>query len=283
MVAYLFPGQGSQFIGMGRDLYQNSTIAKELFDEACEIIGFDICKIMFEGSEEELKQTHITQLALFLHSVIDFKASHTDIVPDMAAGHSLGELSALTAMGTFTFSDGVKLVKQRAEAMQKACEQTPSTMAAILNLQAETIEEVCSHIEGVVAANYNSPEQIVISGSIEAVNRACEELKRLGAKRCLPLKVGGAFHSPYMLSAKEALCEVIDSIYFGEPVCPIYQNVSALPTTNPDTLKANLKAQLTSPVLWSKSVQNMVSDGATEFIELAPGKVLTGLIKKIVK
>lgn len=286
MKAYIFPGQGAQFVGMGKDLYEQNDKAKKLFDEADEILGFNITKIMFEGTDEDLKQTKVTQPAVFLHSVISALCA-TDFHPDMVAGHSLGEFSALVAAGALNFEDGLKLVSTRAHAMQKACEAAPSTMAAILALPDETVEEVCKEISKpgavVVPANFNCPGQIVISGNIEAVNQACERLKAAGAKRALVLKVGGAFHSPLMQPAREELQKAIEATAFNIPVCPVYQNVDARAYTNPEQIKANLIAQLTSPVRWTQEVRQMVADGATEFIECGPGKVLQGLVGKICK
>ncbi|GAB2764928.1 ACP S-malonyltransferase [Rhabdobacter roseus] len=280
--AYIFPGQGSQFTGMGAELYQSSAEARALFERGNQILGFDITKIMFEGTEEELKQTNVTQPAIFLHSVV-LASTTPGFEPDMVAGHSLGEFSALVAAGALSFEDGLRLVAQRADAMQKACEAYPSTMAAILGLGDEPIEEVCAAIEGevVVLANYNCPGQVVISGSIEGVKEACERLKAIGAKRALLLQVGGAFHSPFMEPAREVLAQAIESTPFSAPRCPIYQNVNARASTDVSTIKANLIAQLTAPVLWTQSVQHMVADGATLFIECGPGKVLQGLVKKI--
>ncbi|HEV7351292.1 ACP S-malonyltransferase [Telluribacter sp.] len=280
--AYVFPGQGSQFKGMGADLYQSSGQAKALFDQANHILGFDITQTMFEGTDEELKQTNVTQPAIFLHSVALARVS-SDFAPDMVAGHSLGEFSALVAAGGLSFEDGLRLVAQRADAMQKACEARPSTMAAILGLDDQTIEEVCASIEGevVVPANYNCPGQVVISGSVEGVTLACEKLKAAGAKRALVLQVGGAFHSPLMQPAREELAQAIESTSFNAPRCPIYQNVNAMPSTDVDIIKANLIAQLTAPVRWTQSVEQMVADGATHFVECGPGKVLQGLVKKI--
>ena len=281
MKAYVFPGQGAQFSGMGKDLYENSTLAKELFDKANEILGFDIKSIMFDGSAEDLKQTKVTQPAVFLHSVILAKTL-VDFKPEMVAGHSLGEISALVANETLDFESGLKLVYKRALAMQAACEANPSTMAAILGLEDEIVENACKEIEGVVvAANYNCPGQLVISGEIEAVNLACEKLKELGAKRALVLPVGGAFHSPLMKPAEEELAKAIEETVFNTPICPVYQNVSTTAITDPTEIKKNLIAQLTAPVKWTQSVQNMIADGATEFIEVGPGNTLQGLVKKI--
>ncbi len=282
MKAYVFPGQGSQFKGMGADLYQSSSQAKALFDQANEILGFDLIKIMFEGTDEELKQTNVTQPAIFLHSVAMAMVA-TDFAPDMVAGHSLGEFSALVAAGGLTFEDGLKLVSKRAEAMQKACELQPSTMAAILGLSDALIEEICASIQDeiVVPANYNCPGQVVISGSVEGITIACEKLKEAGAKRALVLQVGGAFHSPLMEPAREELAQAIDQTPFQTPRCPIYQNVTALPSSDLETIKVNLIAQLTAPVRWTQSVENMVTNGASMFIECGPGKVLQGLVKKI--
>lgn len=283
MKAYVFPGQGAQFTGMGKDLYENSAIAKELFDKANDILGFDIKTIMFEGSAEDLKQTKVTQPAVFLHSVILAK-SLPDFKPEMVAGHSLGEISALVANETLDFESGLKLVYKRALAMQAACEANPSTMAAILGLEDDIVEKTCQEIEGVVvAANYNCPGQLVISGEIEAVNLACEKLKELGAKRALVLPVGGAFHSPLMKPAEEELAKAIEETTFNSPICPVYQNVTTIAVTDPSEIKKNLIAQLTAPVKWTQSVQNMIADGATEFIEVGPGKTLQGLVKKINK
>jgi len=280
--AYIFPGQGSQFKGMGLDLYQSSDSAKSLFDKANEILGFDITKIMFEGTDEELKQTNVTQPAIFIHSVALAKNS-IDFAPDMVAGHSLGEFSALVAAGGLSFEQGLKLVAKRADAMQKACEIRPSTMAAILGLDDKTIEDICASItdEIVVPANYNCPGQVVISGSIEGVEKACELLKAAGAKRALILQVGGAFHSPLMEPAREELAAAIHAAEFKSPVCPIYQNVNAKPSIEVDVIRQNLISQLTAPVRWTQSVEAMVQDGAGLFIECGPGKVLQGLVKKI--
>lgn len=286
MKAYIFPGQGAQFVGMGKDLYEQSAKAKALFDEANAILGFNITDIMFNGTDDDLKQTKVTQPAVFLHSVISALCAD-DFTPNMVAGHSLGEFSALVASGTLNFEDGLKLVSTRAHAMQKACEAAPSTMAAILALPDETVEKVCAEIskpgDVVIPANFNCPGQVVISGNIDAINKACEELKAAGAKRALVLKVGGAFHSPLMQPAKEELQAAIESTTFNTPACPIYQNVDAKPHTAPAEIKANLIAQLTAPVRWTQEVQQMVADGATEFIECGPGKVLQGLVGKICK
>lgn len=280
--AYVFPGQGSQFKGMGADLYQSSEKAKALFDQANQILGFEITKTMFEGTDEELKQTNVTQPAIFIHSVALAMVA-TDFAPDMVAGHSLGEFSALVAAGGLSFEDGLRLVAQRADAMQNACEVRPSTMAAILGLDDKTIEDICTSIEGevVVPANYNCPGQVVISGTVEGVNLACEKLKAAGAKRALLLQVGGAFHSPLMQPAREELAYAIENTAFSSPRCPIYQNVNAMPSTDVNAIKANLIAQLTAPVRWTQSVEQMVADGATVFVECGPGKVLQGLVKKI--
>ncbi|MBD8487242.1 ACP S-malonyltransferase [Echinicola sp. CAU 1574] len=282
MKAYVFPGQGAQFPGMGKELYETNDEAKRLFDQADEILGFKISEIMFNGTAEELKQTKVTQPAVFLHSVILAKTT-ADFNPDMAAGHSLGELSALVATGALSFEDGLKLVYQRALAMQEACEINPSTMAAILGLEDEKVEEICASIgeEVVVAANYNCPGQLVISGSNKGIEIACEKAKEAGAKRALPLPVGGAFHSPLMEPAREKLEKAIASTNFNKPVCPVYQNVSTKGETDIETIKNNLIAQLTAPVKWTQSVQNMVADGALDFVECGPGKVLQGLVKKI--
>ena len=282
MKAYVFPGQGSQFKGMGKDLYDNSVTAKALFEQANDILGFRITDIMFEGTDEELKQTKVTQPAIFLHSVILAKET-PDFQPDMVAGHSLGEFSALVSVGALTFEDGLRLVSARALAMQKACEMNPSTMAAVLNLPDNVIEKICASItdEIVVAANYNCPGQVVISGSNEGVAKAGEKLKEAGAKRVLPLPVGGAFHSPLMASAREELAAAIENTTFSTPLCPIYQNINAQPSTEIEIIKANLISQLTGAVRWTQSVQNMIADGATTFVECGPGKVLQGLVKKI--
>ena len=282
MHAYVFPGQGAQFVGMGKDLYDNVPLAKELFEKANEILGFPITDIMFAGTDEQLKQTKVTQPAIFLHSVILAKSLGADFKPEMTAGHSLGEFSALVAAGALSFEDGLSLVSKRAMAMQKACEQNPSTMAAIIGLPDATVEEICSAIDGVVvAANYNCPGQLVISGAVEAVEAACEKAKAAGARRALRLPVGGAFHSPLMEPARVELEAAIKAAPFAEPVCPVYQNVDAKPYTDPAKIQANLIAQLTSPVRWTQIVQNMIADGATQFTELGPGSVLQGLIKKV--
>lgn len=282
MNAYIFPGQGAQFSGMGLDLYENSPLAQELFEDANDILGFSITDTMFEGSAEDLKQTKVTQPAIFLHSVILAKTLGDSFQPDMVAGHSLGELSALVANGALSFEDGLKLVSQRAQAMQKACELQPSTMAAVLGLEDGIVENVCKATEGVVvAANYNCPGQLVISGEIEAINTACETLKAEGARRALVLPVGGAFHSPLMEPAREELAAAIEATHFSKPNCPIYQNVTASAIQDENEIKANLISQLTAPVRWTQSVQQMIADGATLFTEVGPGKVLQGLVKKI--
>jgi [acyl-carrier-protein] S-malonyltransferase len=282
MKAYVFPGQGAQFVGMGKDLYDNSPVAKDLFEKANDILGFRITDLMFSGTDEDLKQTKVTQPAIFLHSVILAKSLGKDFLPDMVAGHSLGEFSALVANGALTFEDGLVLVSKRAMAMQKACEIEPSTMAAILGLGDAVVEEVCAAIpEVVVCANYNSPGQLVISGSIDGIDKACEILKEKGAKRALKLQVGGAFHSPLMEPARVELEQAIKDTFFSEPVCLVYQNVNASPTKNPEVIQANLVAQLTAPVKWTQTVKNMIADGTTEFVEVGPGKVLQGLIKKV--
>lgn len=281
MNVYMFPGQGSQFPGMAKDLYESNATARELFDRANEILGFNITEIMFNGTADELKQTRVTQPAIFLHSVILAKCS-PDFKPDMVAGHSLGEFSALTAAGALDFEDGLRLVSIRAHAMQKACEANPGTMAAILALSTDKVEAICAEVDGVVVpANYNCEGQIVISGSVEAVTEASEKMKAAGARRALILPVGGAFHSPLMQLAADELAAGIESVKFNEPVCPVYQNVTALPTTDPQEIKKNLLAQLTAPVKWTQTVMNMVADGASDFIEVGPGKVLQGLVAKI--
>jgi len=282
MKAYIFPGQGAQFTGMGKDLYDSSSIAKKRFQQADEILGYEISKTMFEGSADELKQTKVTQPAVFLHSVILAEVLGDNFKPDMVAGHSLGELSALVANKTLAFEDGLLLVYKRALAMQKACELVPSTMAAILGLDDKIVEETCETIDGiVVAANYNCPGQLVISGEVGAVEVACEKLKERGAKRALILPVGGAFHSPLMKPAREELAQAIATTHFANPICPVYQNVTTTAVTDPEAIKQNLIAQLTAPVKWTQSIQQMVKDGATHFIEVGPGNVLQGLIKKI--
>lgn len=283
MKAYVFPGQGAQFTGMGKDLYEHSAVARELFEKANEILGFRITDIMFEGTAEQLKETKVTQPAVFLHSVILAKTL-ADFQPEMVAGHSLGEFSALVASGALSFEDGLKLVSQRALAMQKACEITPSTMAAVLNLDDKVVEDICASIEGVVvAANYNCPGQLVISGELKAVEEACEKMKEAGAKRALLLPVGGAFHSPMMEPAREELAAAIEATHFNDPVCPVYQNVPASAVSDAATIKQNLITQLTAPVKWTQSVQQMIADGATSFTEVGPGKVLVGLVNKIDK
>ncbi|MDE7387562.1 MAG: ACP S-malonyltransferase [Muribaculaceae bacterium] len=282
MKAFVFPGQGAQFVGMGKDLYDNNETARAMFEKANEILGFRITDLMFEGTDEDLRQTKVTQPAIFLHSVILAKTLGDEFKPDMVAGHSLGEFSALTAAGALSFEDGLKLVAARAMAMQKACELKPSTMAAVLALPDEKVEEICAGIDGVVVcANYNCPGQIVISGEIEAIDKACEQLLAAGAKRALKLKVGGAFHSPCMEPARAELAKAIEATEVHAPVCPVYQNVDAKPHTDPAEIKANLVAQLTAPVRWTQTVKNMIADGATEFVELGPGKVLQGLVMKI--
>lgn len=282
MKAYIFPGQGAQFTGMGFDLYEKHPLAQELFERANQILDFSITDIMFEGSTDALKETKVTQPAVFLHSVILSKVLGNSFKPDMVAGHSLGELSALVANGTLNFEDGLKLVSERALAMQRACEMQPSTMAAVLGLDDNIVEKICSEVKGVVvAANYNCPGQLVISGEVDAVHAACEALKEAGAKRAIVLPVGGAFHSPLMEPAREQLAAAIENTAFNKPICPVYQNVTATAVTNPDEIKKNLMAQLTAPVKWTQSVQNMIKDGATLFTEVGPGKVLQGLVKKI--
>ncbi|MGJ8667361.1 MAG: ACP S-malonyltransferase [Patiriisocius sp.] len=282
MKAYVFPGQGAQFTGMGKDLYDSSPKAKEMFERANDILGFDITKIMFEGTSDELKETKVTQPAIFLHSTILAEVMGDAFKPDMVAGHSLGEISALVANRTIAFDDGLKLVYKRALAMQKACESTPSTMAAVLGLEDSTVEAICADQDGiVVAANYNCPGQLVISGEIDAVGRACEALTEAGARRALVLPVGGAFHSPLMEPAREELAAAIKETVFTAPACPIYQNVSTFAVTDPKEIQENLIFQLTAPVKWTQSIQNMIADGATEFIEVGPGNVLQGLMRKI--
>ena len=285
MKALVFPGQGSQFVGMGKELYDNNPLAKELFDKADDILGFKITDIMFAGTDEDLKQTKVTQPAVFLHSVISALCLGEECNPSMVAGHSLGEFSALVVAGALSFEDGLRLVSARAQAMQKACELTPSTMAAIIALPDATVEDICADVSKdgniVVAANYNCPGQLVISGNIDAVNEACERLKAAGAKRALPLKVGGAFHSPLMQPAKDELQAAIEATEFHTPKCPVYQNVDALPHTGPAEIKLNLIAQLTAPVKWTYEVQKMIADGATDFTECGPGKALQGMIAKI--
>lgn len=283
MKAYIFPGQGAQFTGMGKDLYEKSPLAKELFEKANETLGFRITDIMFEGTAEELKQTKVTQPAVFLHSVI-LAITLNDFKPEMVAGHSLGEFSALVANGTLSFEDALKLVSKRALAMQKACEIKPSTMAAVLNLEDKIVEDICASIEGVVvAANYNCPGQLVISGEYKAVEEACEKMKEAGAKRALILPVGGAFHSPMMEPAREELAAAIKETNFSTPICPVYQNVTAGAVSDPEEIKKNLIIQLTAPVKWTQSINQMIADGATSFTEVGPGKVLVGLVNKINK
>lgn len=282
MKAYVFPGQGAQFSGMGKDLYDKNYMAKGLFEKANEILGFDIMKIMFEGSDDELKQTKVTQPAIFLHSTILAECLGGLFQPDMVAGHSLGEFSALVANKTLSFEDGLRLVSKRALAMQKACEVTPSTMAAILGLEDNVVEEICASIDGVVVpANYNCPGQLVISGAFPAVEKACEKLTEAGAKRAMILQVGGAFHSPLMEPAREELAAAIEATNFANPICPVYQNVTAAAVNDPSEIKKNLVAQLTAPVKWTQTMNQMIADGATEVIEVGPGKVLQGLFKKV--
>ena len=282
MKAFVFPGQGAQFVGMGKDLYENNQMAHDLFEKANEILGFRITDLMFEGTEEDLRQTKVTQPAIFLHSVILAKTLGEEFKPDMVAGHSLGEFSALVAAGALSFEEGLKLVAARAMAMQKACEVTPSTMAAVLALPNEKVEEICATVDDVVApANYNCPGQVVISGTVAGIDAVCPLLLEAGAKRAMKLKVGGAFHSPLMQPAQEELAAAIEKAEFATPVCPVYQNVDAKPHTDPAEIKANLIAQLTAPVRWTQSVQSMVADGLTEVVELGPGAVLQGLVRKI--
>ena len=288
MKAFVFPGQGAQFVGMGKDLYDNNPLAKELFEKANDILGYRITDIMFEGTDEELKQTKVTQPAVFLHSVISALCMGDAFEPKMVAGHSLGEFSALTAAGALSFEDGLKLVYARAMAMQKACEAAPSTMAAIIGIADEKVEEICAEVskEGkgvVVPANFNCPGQLVISGNVEAINEACARIKAAGAKRALPLKVGGAFHSPLMQPAKDELQKAIEETVINQPTCPVYQNVDGKPHTDPAEIKANLIAQLTSSVRWTQCVQNMIADGADDFTECGPGKALQGMIARISK
>jgi [acyl-carrier-protein] S-malonyltransferase len=285
MNAYVFPGQGAQFSGMGKELYQNSEAVKNLFDEANQILGFEITQIMFEGTEEQLKQTNVTQPAVFLHSIAVIKSIGDAFKPDMVAGHSLGEFSALVANQTLTFQDALRLVARRADAMQKACELQPSTMAAVVGVDDKIVEEVCASITNqvVVAANYNCPGQLVISGSIEGINEACEKLKAAGAKRALVLQVGGAFHSPIMMPAQQELEKAISETLFSNPICPVYQNYTAKAVTDPTAIKNNLIAQLTAPVKWTQTVEQMIADGASHFYEAGPGKVLQGLVKKVNK
>ena len=282
MKAYVFPGQGAQFVGLGKDLYYNNAEAKALFEKANEILGFRITDLMFNGTEEDLKQTKVTQPAIFLHSVILAKSLGDEFKPDMVAGHSLGEFSALVAAGALSFEDGLKLVSKRAHAMQKACEAQPSTMAAVLALPDEKVEELCAEVDDVVApANYNCPGQVVISGTVPGIDAACEKMLAAGAKRAMKLKVGGAFHSPLMQPAHDELAEAIETVEFKTPVAPVYQNVDGKPHTDPEEIKANLVKQLTAPVRWTYDVEAMIADGADEFIELGPGSVLQGLVKKI--
>lgn len=282
MKAYIFPGQGAQYTGMGQDLYKVSEEARDLFHKANDILGFDISRIMFEGSADDLKQTKVTQPAIFLHSVILSKVLGDDFKPDMVAGHSLGEFSALVANGTLEFEDALKLVHKRALSMQSACEQNPSSMAAILGLDDSMVEDICRSVDGIVVpANYNSPGQLVISGAHEAVERACELLKEKGAKRAIMLPVGGAFHSPLMLPAREELAKAIESTTFNTPICPVYQNVTASAVSDPEEIKTNLIEQLTAPVKWTQTLKQMLADGATDFTEVGPGKVLQGLLRKV--
>ncbi|NCC98973.1 MAG: [acyl-carrier-protein] S-malonyltransferase [Bacteroidia bacterium] len=284
MKAYVFPGQGAQFVGMGKDMYESSKVARDLFEKANDVLGFKITDLMFNGTDEDLRQTKVTQPAVFLHSVILAKTMSDKFQPSMVAGHSLGEFSALVAAGALSFEDGLLLVSKRAKAMQKACELNPSTMAAIIALPDATVENICAEIDGIVVpANYNCPGQLVISGSVEAIDAACVKLLEAGAKRALKLSVGGAFHSPLMEPAKVELAAAIEAASFSKPICPVYQNVSTIAEIDPIKIKSNLVKQLTAPVKWTQSVQNMIADGATEFVEVGPGKVLQGLVIKINK